>query len=157
MRVEVWGESKLQLRYFVLITARKFIFGHADSHNVYVVLAYHPFTIINHTFNYYAAFSLVALPDKPTNLTIINRTSRSVKISWQDPKNHGRHGLSHFCIKLVKDNSLILSITTGSQNQYEINNLTPYTEYGISVAAGNNVGYDDGAVVSFLTSEEGEV
>ena len=151
MRVEVWGESKLQLRYFVLITARKFIFS------VYFVLAYHLFTIINHIFHYYAAFSLVALPDKPTNLTIINITPRSVKISWKDPKNHGRSGLSRFWIKLMRDNSVIVSITTGKQNKYEINNLTPYSVYKVSVAAGNRQGFDDGAVFSFLTSEEGEV
>ena len=57
----------------------------------------------------------------------------------------------------MRDNSLILSITTGRQNKYEINNLTPYSKYEISVAAGNNVGFDDGAVFSFLTSEEGEL
>ena len=57
----------------------------------------------------------------------------------------------------MRDNSLILSIITGKQNKYEINNLTPYTEYEISVAVGNSIVFDDGAVFSFLTSEEGEV
>ena len=128
-----------------------------------VVLTDHSFTInylsqlIYLTFHYYTTFSLAALPDKPTNLTIISITSRSVKISWKDPKNHGRYGLSLFWIKLMRDNSLILSITTGRQNKYEIDNLTPYTEYEISVAAVNRVGFDDGALFSFLTSEEGEV
>ena len=41
-------------------------------------------------------------------------------------------------------------------NKYKINNLTPYTTYEIYVAAGNYYGFDDGAISSFLTSEEGE-
>ena len=57
----------------------------------------------------------------------------------------------------MRDNTVIVSITTGKQNKYEINNLTPYSVYKVSVAAGNNVGFDDGAVFRFLTSEEGEL
>jgi hypothetical protein len=73
-----------------------------------------------------------------------------------DPKNRGIYGLSNFWIELKKDNSLILNITTGRVNKYKINNLTPYTTYEISVAAGNYYGFDDGAISLFLTSEEGE-
>jgi hypothetical protein len=64
---------------------------------------------------------------------------------------------SRFRIKLKKENSLILNITTGRVNKYEINNLTPYTTYEISVAAGSYY-YEFGeeSNTSFLTSEEGE-
>jgi hypothetical protein len=92
----------------------------------------------------------------PTNLTVTNITSRSAKISWQYPKDHGRLGLSRFWIKLKKENSLILNITTGKVNEYEINNLTPYTTYEISVAPGNDYGFGEESNNSFLTSEEGE-
>jgi hypothetical protein len=42
-------------------------------------------------------------------------------------------------------------------NKYEINNLTPYTTYEISVAAGNDYGFSEESNTSFLTSEEGEL
>ena len=41
-------------------------------------------------------------------------------------------------------------------NEYKINNLTPYTTYEISVAAGNNYGFGEESITSFLTSEGGK-
>jgi hypothetical protein len=96
------------------------------------------------------------LPDKPTNLTVTNITSRSAEISWLDPKNRSIDHLSHFRIELKNENSLIMSITTGKVNEYEINNLTSYTAYEISVAAGNSRGFGDNIFSSFLTTSEGE-
>ncbi|CAB3981683.1 Receptor-type tyrosine- phosphatase delta, partial [Paramuricea clavata] len=90
----------------------------------------------------------------PINLTIINIKSRSAEISWPDPKDYERFGVSRFWIKLKKENSLILNITTGKVNKYEINNLTPYTTYEISVAPGNDYGFSKESITSFLTSEE---
>ncbi|CAB4018844.1 tyrosine- phosphatase Lar isoform X1, partial [Paramuricea clavata] len=94
------------------------------------------------------------VPDKPTNLTITSITSRKVAISWLDPKNLGGYRLSRFWIKLKEESALILNITTGKMNEYEINNLIPYTTYGISVAAGNYLGFGEETVTSFITSEE---
>ncbi|CAB3986009.1 tyrosine- phosphatase Lar isoform X3, partial [Paramuricea clavata] len=93
-------------------------------------------------------------PDKPRNFTVAKITSRSAEISWQDPKYHGINGVSRFRIKLKKENSLILNITIGRVNGYEINNLTPYTAYEISVAAGNDYGFGEESNTSFFTSEE---
>ena len=44
-------------------------------------------------------------------------------------------------------------------NEYEIHNLTPYSTYEISVAAGNDYyGFgEESNNTSFLTSEEGEL
>ena len=39
---------------------------------------------------------------------------------------------------------------------YKLNNLTSYTTYEISVAAGNRYGVGEESVTSLLTSEEGE-
>jgi ABC-type amino acid transport system permease subunit len=91
----------------------------------------------------------------PINFTVTNITSRSAEISWQYPKDHRGFGVSRFWIKLKKENSLTLNITTGKVNEYKINNLTPYTTYEISVAAGNYYGFGEGSNTSFLTSEEG--
>ena len=83
-------------------------------------------------------------------------TSTSVKISWQSPKDWGKYRLSRFWIKIKRDSSLIRSIITpGRQYTYQINHLTPYTEYEISVAGGNDRGYEQWTISSFLTSEEG--
>ena len=107
-----------------------------------------------HISNLY--FPIAILPDKPTNIAVTNITSRSAKISWLDPKNQGRYGLSNFWIALKKDNSLILIIVTGKVNEYEIDNLTPFTTYEISVAAGNGYGSGEETITSVLTSEESE-
>ncbi len=95
------------------------------------------------------------MPDKPTNLAVTNITSTSAEISWLDPKNLGRYGISHFRIKLKKENSQILSITTRKVNEYELSNLTSFTTYQISVTAGNSDGFGEETTISFLTSEEG--
>ena len=102
--------------------------------------------------------SLLGLvPDKPRNLTVANITSSSAVISWLDPLDERTYSyFSRFLIKLKKENTLILSIPTGRVNEYQLNNLTPYTTYEISVAAGNHYGFGEESVTSFLTSEEGE-
>ncbi len=104
----------------------------------------------------FVLFPIGITPDKPTNLTVTNITSRSAEVSWLDPKDQGRHGISHFSIKLKKENSQILSITTGKVNEYELNNLTSYTTYEISVAARSYYGLGEETTTSFRTSEEGE-
>ena len=92
----------------------------------------------------------------PINLTVTNIKSRNAEISWQDPKDHERFGVSRFRIKLKTENSLILNITTGKVNKYEMNNLTPDTTYEISVAAETDYyGFGKESITSFLTSEEG--
>ncbi len=101
-------------------------------------------------------FPIGLVPGKPINLTVTNITSRSADVSWLDPKKRGGSGISHLSIKLKKENALILSITTGKVNEYEIINLISYTTYEISVAAGNYNGFGEETTTSFLTSEEGE-
>jgi hypothetical protein len=96
------------------------------------------------------------VPHKPTNIIVTNLASRKAAISWIDPKNQGRYRLSRFWIKLNKENSLILNITTGKVNEYKIDHLIPHTTYEISVAAGNYLGFGEEIITSFLTSEEGE-
>jgi hypothetical protein len=107
---------------------------------------------------YFILFLIARVPGKPTNLIVTNITSESAKISWLYPKYHGINGFSRLWIKLKKENSLILNITSGRVNKYEINNLTPHTTYEISVAAGNYYyGFGEESSTSFLTSEEGEL
>ena len=119
-----------------------------------------PLTAVTVPSCFLAVFALFLIdiePDKPTNLTVTNITSRSAEISWLDPEYHGGYSLSRFWIELKKENSLILNITTKKLNKYEIDNLRPYTTYEISVAAGNYYGFGEESITSFsTTSEEGE-
>ncbi len=96
------------------------------------------------------------LPDKPTNLMVTNIKSRSAEISWLDPENTGDGNLTGFWIKLKKENSLLLNTTTNKLNKYERDNLTPYTTYEITVAAGNKHGFGEETITSFITPEEGK-
>ena len=84
--------------------------------------------------------------------------SRSAEISWQDPQNSGDGNLTRFWIQLKKKNTsdLVHNITTGKVNKYQIDNLTPYTIYEISVAAGNKNGFGDETQTSLTTMEEGK-
>jgi hypothetical protein len=112
----------------------------------------------NKFYTYYDSSFLALLPDKPTNLTVTNITSRSAEISWADPEDKGEDtgGLSEFLIKLKKTNSLIRNTTKDKANNYEIDNLTPITTYEISVAVGNKHGFGEEEITSFKTSEEGK-
>ncbi|CAB4031317.1 titin-like, partial, partial [Paramuricea clavata] len=94
------------------------------------------------------------LPGKPTNLTVIDITSRSVEIFWLDPKEPGRFGISRFWIKLKKENSLILNVTIGKVNKYKIDNLNSYSIHAISVAAGNIIGFGEESTTLFSTTSE---
>ena len=97
---------------------------------------------------------LVVLPDKPTNLTVTDITSKSAKISWQDSNDRGKYAPSRVWIKVKKEGSLIFNITTEKVNEYEINNLASYTTYEVFVAAGNVFGFGEEAVISFSTLSE---
>ena len=101
---------------------------------------------------------LVAFPGKPTNLTVTAISSRSATISWQDAKIRVFYNwVSNFRIQLKRDSNVIVgNITLKVVNEYKIYNLTPYTTYKISVSAGNDHGFGEESVTSFLTSEEGE-
>ena len=84
-------------------------------------------------------------------------SSRSATISWQDAKIRVFYWVSNFRIELKRDSNVIVgNITLKVVNEYKIYNLTPYTPYEISVAAGSRHGFGEESVTSFLTSEEGE-
>jgi hypothetical protein len=60
-------------------------------------------------------------------------------------------------IQLKKKNSLVQNITNDKDNEYDLDNLTPYTTYEISVAVRNRHGFGEETITSFRTSEEGKI
>jgi hypothetical protein len=118
---------------------------------VYIQLAYTDASNISYTL---ISFFLARFPDKPTNLKVTNIESRIADISWLDPSNTGDGGLTHFRIK--GNSSIPLNIIIKKVNKYKLNNLTPYTTYEISVAAGNKHGFGEETITSFTTSEDGK-
>jgi hypothetical protein len=118
---------------------------------VYIQLAYTDASNISYTL---ISFFLARFPDKPTNLKVTNIESRIADISWLDPSNTGDEGLTHFRIK--GNSSIPLNIIIKKVNKYKLNNLTPYTTYEISVAAGNKHGFGEETITSFTTSEDGK-
>jgi hypothetical protein len=103
------------------------------------------------------SFFPARFPDKPTNLTVANITSRSADISWLDPENTGDGDLTGVWIKMKKENSLIVNTITNKVNKFKLENLTPYTTYEISVAVRNKHGFGEEIITSLITSEEGEI
>ena len=106
------------------------------------------------------SFFLALVPDKPRHLTVTNIKSRSAEISWLDP-NPGNPciqlNITQFSIQVKKDDDvLIISGNTGKVYEYKLRDLTPYTTYEISVAAGNTHGFGEETNTWFITSEEGE-
>ena len=90
-----------------------------------------------------------------------NITSTSAEISWKHPQNTGGYEdnpavLTAYLIELKKDNSLIRNFTTENVITYKLVNLTLYTTYEISLAAGNIYGFGEESIVLFITSEEGK-
>ena len=101
------------------------------------------------------------LPDKIKHVAVNNITSTSAKVFWSDPETkflRGQFVLSRFRIKLSNKNNLTsLSITTGKVNEYVLHNLSPYTTYEVSVAAGNEYGFgEEMTSLLFLTPEDSE-
>ena len=84
-----------------------------------------------------------------TTLTVTNIKSRTAKISWVDPENTGDGDLTGFWIQLKKESSL------NKNNKCDLDNLTPYTTYKISVAVRHKHGFGEETITSFLISEEG--
>ena len=98
-------------------------------------------------------------PQEPSDLTLTDITSSSVVLSWKSPANLGEKPVSNFRIKVKRTGTiLVLNIDIkSSKDSMKVQNLSPYTKYEISIAAGNSRGFGNEATVSFTTAEAGEI
>lgn len=60
-------------------------------------------------------------------------------------------------LNLRKITPFFQNTTTDKVDKYTLNNLTPFTEYEISVASENKHGFSEETKTSFSTLEEGEI
>ena len=93
-------------------------------------------------------------------MTIINITSSSVTFTWNPPIiDRFEKPILYYYIKIQKKFSrfLVLNIThTNKINEKEVQGLSPYTEYEISIAAGNVYGFGEERNITFTSAEAGE-
>ena len=92
-------------------------------------------------------------------LTFVKITSWSVTFSW-NPRIIDRFEkpILYYYIKIQKKISrlLVLNINhTNKINEKEVQGLSPYTEYEISIAAGNVYGIGEEKAVIFTSGETG--
>uniref|UniRef100_U5EUF9 Putative receptor-type tyrosine-protein phosphatase mosPTP-1 n=1 Tax=Corethrella appendiculata TaxID=1370023 RepID=U5EUF9_9DIPT len=81
------------------------------------------------------------VPGKPLNLTVLEVTSTTIKISWREPqkKNDAIHG---YRVYYVHQNQTLLHLpilksdsSYGPEYHYTLSNLRPFTDYKLIVAA----------------------
>ena len=72
------------------------------------------------------------------------------------PEYEGHVGITYFLISL-NDSNPSTNVTRQSGNQHQLKNLTPYTNYKVTVQAGNAYGLGGITSKSFMTDEAGTV
>ena len=97
--------------------------------------------------DYVACFRFASVPGKVTNLSVTGKTNLSLSLEWGEPKE--RNGvIVNYTIRWweSEDNSTVNSMvlkTSDPQMNFNITNLTPYTNYSVEVFARTSVGPGD--------------
>ena len=93
-------------------------------------------------------------------MTLVKISSSSVTFSWNSPIiDRFEKPILYYYIKIQKRFSgfLVLNINhTNKINEKEVQGLLPYTEYEISIAAGNVYGFGEERNVTFTSAEAGQ-
>ena len=94
------------------------------------------------------------------SVTVVNKTARSIGISWNSPASVLNSGIRFYVALARKINSTSEStgqIVVGNVTASQITELDEYTEYNVSVVAVDNNGMlFNSAEVSVMTDEGGE-
>ena len=84
-------------------------------------------------------FYLFVVPsDSPLSVTLTALSPHSLLISWKPPPTDSQNGhIRYYTVKIVEDNSMTVSLTNTSDNvtSLTVNQLHPYYQYSVSVAA----------------------
>ena len=108
----------------------------------------------------YSLYFSELLPGQVKILPFVKLTSSSVTFSWNPPIiDRFEKPILYYYIKIQKKISrfLVLNINhTNKINEKEVQGLSPYTEYEISIAAGNVYGIGEEKTVPFTSGETGK-
>ena len=104
--------------------------------------------------------STAASPLAGWNVTVGNKTGRTIEISWNSPASVLYSGIRFYVAlarKINSSNESTGQIVAGNVTASQITELDEYTEYKVSVVAvdGNSMPFKS-AEVSFITDEGGE-
>ncbi|XP_035206928.1 Down syndrome cell adhesion molecule-like isoform X2 [Stegodyphus dumicola] len=104
-------------------------------------------------------FIVQGLPDSPTNITVLNTTSRSVSLLWEVAHNGNSHITGSIVqYQTISDNSwngqTSQLIVSGAENSATLRALTPVTLYFVRVIAENAIGQSAPSQVINVTTEE---
>ncbi|XP_028402297.1 uncharacterized protein LOC114525264 [Dendronephthya gigantea] len=95
-------------------------------------------------------------PGRPFNLTVNKITSRSAEVSWLDPVVSSKNPVTRFWIILKHGGARVINkvIIFRGENKFSMKDLTPFTNYEVSVALANSKAYGDRVKIAFRTGEE---
>ncbi|KAG8189301.1 hypothetical protein JTE90_019061 [Oedothorax gibbosus] len=104
-------------------------------------------------------FLVQGLPDAPSNITVLNSTSRSVSLLWEVSHNgNSRITGSTVLYQTVSDNhwngQTSQLIVSGAENSATLRALTPITLYYVRVVAENTLGQSKPSAVFNVTTDE---
>ena len=93
----------------------------------------------------------------PTNLLVINSTSRSFYISWSSPPFENRNGIIRsFDIILIEENTGKVTEVSTQKTAELFENLHPYYNYSFKIAAITIAVGPFSQIQTVLTLEDGE-
>ena len=100
-------------------------------------------------------FLLHPEPSAPTNLVLLERTNVSLYIMWDTPDSDGGSPITAYRVQTQNLRSfIIINREIGVVNTYNITDLTPFTIYSIRVAAFNDIGRGEQAIIENETLSE---
>ena len=87
-------------------------------------------------------------------MTLRALTSYAADLAWIRPADTGDGPFTQYQISLFQDRKLIFNITTKT-GSWHFATLRPYTEYTVTVQAGNGHGYGQKILLKFRTNSAG--
>lgn len=87
-------------------------------------------------------------------MTLRTLTSHTADLAWIRPTDTGDGPFTQYQISLFQDGKLIFNITTETGSWHFVT-LRPYTEYIVTVQAGNKHGYGQKRQLKFRTNSAG--
>ncbi|KAH9415976.1 hypothetical protein DERP_000471, partial [Dermatophagoides pteronyssinus] len=97
-------------------------------------------------------------PDPPSDIKIIERDGRSIRIQWSTPYS-GNSPLTHYIVQHKPESEKLSShyynlTLVASENSVSLNGLQPVTTYQVRIIAINDLGQSEPSDVMFVQTDE---